>query len=82
MLWALPALLAMGLSRYTQEFYTLPKGFHGTESIFLLLALMALARLSSLEQLGYVAPGEWDNLLKLDCIPEVRTLRSKLGVLW
>ena len=80
-LWALPALLAMGLLRYTQEFYTLPKGFYGIESIFLLLALMALARLSSLEQLRYVAPGEWGNLLGLDRIPEVRTLRSKLGVL-
>ena len=50
-LGALPALLAMGLLRYTPEFYTLPKGFYGIESIFLLLALMALARLSSLEQL-------------------------------
>ena len=80
-LWALPALLAMGLLRYTPEFYTLPKGFYGIESIFLLLALMALARLSSLEQLRYVAPGEWGNLLGLDRIPEVRTLRSKLGVL-
>ena len=50
-------------------------------SIFLLLALMALARIKSIEQLRYVAPGEWGNLLGLDRIPEVRTLRQKLEIL-
>jgi hypothetical protein len=80
-LWALPALLATGLLRFTQEFYALPKGFYGIDSIFLLLALMALARISSIEQLRYAAPGEWGNLLGLDRVPEVRTLRAKLEVL-
>jgi hypothetical protein len=70
-LLALPALLATGLLRFTEQFYALPKGFYGIDSIFLLLALMALARLTSLEQLRYVAPGEWGNLLGLDRIPEV-----------
>ena len=77
-LLALPALLATGLLRYTRQFYTLPRGFYGIESIFLLLALMALARIGSLEQLRYVPPGEWGNLLGLDRVPEVRTLRGKL----
>jgi len=36
-LLALPALLAVGLLRHTREFYQLPKGFYGMESIFLLL---------------------------------------------
>jgi hypothetical protein len=36
-LLALPALLAAGLLRHTPEFYQLPKGFYGMESIFLLL---------------------------------------------
>src|SRR6266436_6095970 len=80
-LLALPALLATGLLRFTEQFYALPKGFYGIDSIFLLLALMALARLTSLEQLRYVAPGEWGNLLGLDRIPEVRTLRAKLELL-
>ena len=31
---ALPALLATGLLRFTPEFYQLPKGFYGIESIF------------------------------------------------
>jgi hypothetical protein len=80
-LLALPALLAAGLLRRTPEFYQLPKGFYGIESIFLLLGLMALARIRSLEQLRYQAPGEWGKLLGLDRIPEVRTLRAKLKLL-
>ena len=80
-LLALPALLAAGLLRYTPEFYELPKGFYGIESIFLLLGLMALARIRSLEQLRYQAPGEWGKLLGLDRIPEVRTLRAKLKLM-
>ena len=80
-LLALPALLAVGLLRHTTALYTLPNGFYGIASIFLLLALMALARIKSMEQLRYVAPGEWGNLLGLDRIPEVRTLRQKLEIL-
>ena len=56
-LLALPALLAAGLLRCAPEFYQLPRGFYGIESIFLLLGLMALARIRSLEQLRYQAPG-------------------------
>ena len=47
----------------------------------LLLAMMALGRVKSIEQLRYVAPGELGNLLGLDRVPEVRTLREKLQVL-
>jgi len=78
-LLALPALLATGLLRFTGQMYTLPQGYYGIDSIFLLLALMALARIPSMEQLRYVAPGEWGNLLGLDPIPEVRTLRATFG---
>lgn len=80
-LLALPALLAAGLLRYTPQMYQLPNGFYGLESIFLLLGLMALARIRSLEQLRYQAPGEWGKLLGLDRIPEVRTMRAKLKLL-
>ena len=81
-LLALPALLAVGLLRYTPPMmYQLPKGFYGIDSVFLLLALMALARIQSLEQLRYHAPGEWGKLLGLDRVPEVRTLRAKLKLL-
>jgi len=76
-LTAIPALLAQGLLRRPSS-YQLPQGFYGIDSIFLVLALMALARLRSLEQLRYQAPGEWGKLLGLDRIPEVRTLREKV----
>jgi len=78
-LLALPALLAMGLLRHTAALYQVPNGFYGIAGIFLLLALQALARIKSIEQLRYVAPGEWGKLLGLDRIPEVRTLRQKLA---
>jgi len=81
LLLAVPALLAMGLLRHSLEMYALPRGYYGLSSILLLLAMMALGRLKSIEQLRYVAPGELGNLLGLDRIPEVRTLREKLQVL-
>ena len=80
-LCALPALLAMGLLRHAASHFSLPKGFYPMESIFVLLAFLALARVPSLEQLRYQAPGEWGKLLGLDRIPEVKTLRDKLGLL-
>ena len=80
-LLALPALLAAGLLRHSRPLYTLPDGFYGIAGIFVLLASMALARIQSIEQLRYVPPGEWGNLLGLDRIPEVRTLRKKLEIL-
>ena len=80
-LLALPALLAVGLLRYSAEHYALPKGFYRLSSVLVLLALMALARIESLEQLRYAAAGEWGNLLGLDRVPEVRTLREKVKLL-
>jgi hypothetical protein len=77
-LLALPVLLAVGRLRHGAELYALPKGFYGLSSVFVLLALMALARIGSIEQLRYAAAGEWGNLLGLDRVPEVRTLREKL----
>ena len=78
-LWALPALLSNGLLRHSRKYFQLPKGFYSVVNIFLLLAFMALARIKSAEGLRYCPPGEWGKLLGLDRIPEVRTLREKLG---
>ena len=80
-LLALPALLAIGLLHQTEKYFQLPKGYYGLESLFVMLAFLALARLPSLEQLRYCAPGEWGKLLGLDRIPEVRTVRKKLALL-
>jgi Transposase protein len=80
-LFALPALLSMGLLHHSHRYFQLPNGYYGLDSLFLLLAFMALARIKSIEQLRYCAPGEWGKLLGLDRVPEVRTLRAKLKLL-
>lgn len=80
-LLALPALLAMGLLRHSEKYFELPKGFYRLDSIFLVLAFMALARIKSVEKLRYCSPGEWGKLLGLDRIPEAKTLREKIGIL-
>ena len=45
------------------------------------LAFLALARVKSMEALRHEPPGEWGKLLGLDRIPEVKTLREKIGLL-
>jgi hypothetical protein len=77
-LFAVPALLAVGLLHHTDEQFQLPRGYYRLNSIFLLLSFMALARLKSVESLRYSAPGEWGKVLGLDRVPEVRTLRQKI----
>ena len=79
-LFALPALLAVGLLEGS-EGLPLPAGYYGIDSLLMLIAFMALARLESVESLRSCAPGEWGKLLGLDRIPEVRTLREKIGLL-
>jgi hypothetical protein len=80
-LCALPALLLFGLLRHSREEFSLPAGFYPLETIFLAVALLALARVKSLEALRYEPPGEWGKLLGLDRVPEVRTLRQKIELL-
>ncbi|MGH8018647.1 MAG: putative transposase [Opitutaceae bacterium] len=80
-LCALSALLLEGLLRHSRVHFALPAGFYPLETIFLVLAFMALARLRSVEALRYEPPGEWGKLIGLDRIPEVRTLRAKLALL-
>jgi len=80
-LCAVPALLALGLLRHSQESFSLPAGYYPLETIFLSVALLALARVPSFEALRYEPPGEWGKLLGLDRIPEVRTLRAKLDLI-
>jgi hypothetical protein len=79
-LCALPALLTEGLLRHTRAFYSLPAGYYPLESIFLYLSLLALVRCPSLEQTRYQSPGEWGKILGLDRLPEVKTLREKVGL--
>jgi len=81
-LFALPALLALGLLDAPEDCLgKLPNGYYALDSLLMLLAFMALGRLDSMESLRYTAPGEWGKLLGLDRIPEVRTLRAKVQLL-
>lgn len=80
-LLALPALLATGLLSHSAKHFELPNGYYRMDTIFLLLAFMALARIKTVEGLRYCPPGEWGKLLGLDRIPEAKTLRDKIGIL-
>ena len=77
-LCGLPALLMLGLLRHSRSYFRLPPGYYPLESIFLVMAFVALGRVGSLEALRYESPGEWGKLLGLDRMPEVKTLRGKL----
>ena len=80
-LCALPALLELGLLRHSRAHFTLPPGFYPLESIFMVMAFLALVRVPTPEALRYQPPGEWGKILGLDRLPEVKTLRGKLAVL-
>jgi len=77
----LPALMATGLLRHAEKYFSLARGYYGLPSLLLLLAFLALARVKTIEKLRYGVPGEWGKLLGLDRVPEVRTVREKLAYL-
>ena len=81
-LLALPAIIGEGLLRSAERVYApLKAGFYGLQSILLCLVMMALLRIKSIERLSAHQPGELGILLGLDRVPEVKTLRRKLGEL-
>ncbi len=75
---ALPSLLANGLLKYSEPYFTLPQGYYGLESVLIILAFVALLRIKSIEGVRYCDPGELGKLVGLDRIPEVKTLRQKI----
>ena len=80
-LFAVPALLAVGLLRHASRHLSIPRGYYRLDTLLIVLAFLALARLKTLEAIRYVAPGEWGKLVGMDRIPEVRTMRTKIKVL-
>jgi len=76
---ALPSLLANGLLKNSERFFTLPQGYYGLESLLIILALVALLRIQSIEGVRYCDPGELGKLVGLDRIPEAKTLREKIA---
>jgi hypothetical protein len=81
LLAGLPALCANGLLNGLDKHLKLPKGFYGALHILLLLGFMALGRIRRPEGLRHFPPGELGKIIGLDRVPEVRTLREKIGIL-
>jgi hypothetical protein len=77
----LPALCSNGLFSGLDKHLSLPAGFYSALHILTVLGFMALARIRRPEGLRHVPPGELGKVIGLDRIPEVRTLRNKIGLL-
>jgi len=81
-LLALPGVIGEGLLSSAERVYApLKAGFYGLHSILMCLVMMALLRIKTIEGLSAQQPGELGILLGLDRVPEVKTLRRKLGEL-
>jgi hypothetical protein len=80
-LFLLPALVAQGLFKTKDVYNWTTHGYYSLESVVLTLALMALARIKTPEQLKQCKPGELGKTIGLDRIPEVRCLREKIAFL-
>jgi hypothetical protein len=78
-LLALPSLLLNGLLKQCNQFFSLPKGYYGLQSLLMILAFVAILRIKSIEGVRYCDAGELGKVVGLDRIPEVRTLREKIG---
>lgn len=77
----MPALISNGLFYKSHDYFQLPEGYYGLNSIFIILSFLVLLRVKSLEGVRYLPPGELGKLVGLDRIPEVKTLRGKVDIL-
>jgi hypothetical protein len=80
-LFSLPALISNGLFYKSGEHFQLPNGYYGLDSVFIILSFLVLLRVKSLEGVRYLPPGELGKVVGLDRIPEVKTLREKVGII-
>jgi hypothetical protein len=80
-LLALPALQSQGLLKALEVYGPLPQGYYNLTHILLLLAYMALLRISNPEQLKTCNPGELGRIMGLDRVPEMRCLRQKIKLI-
>ena len=81
LLTGLPALCANGLLSGVGKHLSLPKGYYSALHMLLLLGFMALGRIRRPEGLRSIPPGEFGKVVGLDRVPEVRTVRQKIGLL-
>jgi hypothetical protein len=80
-LFSLPAIISNGLFYKCEEYFQLPNGYYGLNSILVILSFLVLLRIKSIEGVRYLPPGELGKVVGLDRIPEVKTLREKVGKL-
>lgn len=77
-LLALPALITQGLLSYEHEF-KLENVYYSSSSVFLSLAILSLLRIKNLSKADSLPSGELGRTIGLDRIPEVKTLRTRIG---
>lgn len=80
-LFLLPSLLAQGLLKTREVYQWAERAYYSLESVVLTLAIMALVRIKTPEQLKQCKPGEIGRIIGLDRIPEVRCVRDKIRFL-
>jgi hypothetical protein len=80
-LFSLPALIANGLLKHTHTYFHLPSGYYTLSQLFISLAFIVLLRIKTIESIKSYSPGELGKLIGLDRIPEIKTIRNKLGIL-
>ena len=81
-LLTLPFLMGLNYLEAGKNAYgALKRGYYGLQSIFLVLAFMALLRIKNPEQIKTSTVGDLGIVLGLDRCPEVKTIRRKLNEL-
>lgn len=81
-LLVLPFLMGLNYLEAGKNVYsTLKRGYYGLQSIFLVLAFMALLRIKNPEQIKKSNVGDLGIVLGLDRCPEVKTIRRKINEL-
>src|SRR5216684_3479372 len=79
-LLAIPALVASGLLSTAEKIYgSLGPAFYGLRTTLVAYVLLALLRIPRPEALKEYPPGELGQIVGLDRMPEVKTLRRKLA---
>jgi transposase len=79
-LLAIPAVVASGVYEAAKCSYkSLGSAFYGLRTMLSVLVMLALLRVKRAENLKEYAPAELGRVLGLDRVPEVKTLRRKLG---
>lgn len=76
----MPALKECGLLSFLENF-KFKEGYYSLSSILLTLAFCFLLRVKSIEKISRESPGELGKSIGLDRIPEIKTLRNKIGLL-